>query len=181
MLKTRRQRSFWARIKLSMIISRPEGHDLHKQFNPAFFYLLNWFQTSLRTKLAGFSFDIYIYYINATVLIYCFICQLFPSLNCQRASPQWLSLAAWEWIYTLSEKVSTSHLIFFNIFFIFFNLSPLSTLSGFVSVRHGAWYHCLIVLCDTEPGIIVSFYLRKGENINLYLGIYMVKYLLHLY
>ena len=57
MLKTRRQRSFWARIKLSMIISIPRRVMIFINCSKPAEYLLNWFTIESREPgLAGCVF-----------------------------------------------------------------------------------------------------------------------------
>ena len=52
MLKTRRQRSFWARIKLSMIISKDRSPMISQIIWPdQFLFLLNWLGVSFDIKL----------------------------------------------------------------------------------------------------------------------------------
>ena len=80
MLKTRRQRSFWARIKLSMIISIPRRVMIfiNSSNQLKIFAELIYNRTS-RTEVRGLCF----YGKNTKKLF----SQLFPSLICQRAAP----------------------------------------------------------------------------------------------
>ena len=138
MLKTRRQRSFWARIKLSMIISKPRRALISFSSSTQLLFIsLNWFTIKFQR-----TWNLRVCFWHKTYKKYWLYSQLFPSLLCQTTfcCVSQLTVATVNRnIYPITKSVNTYSNFFWKIFNFFSLFCFFYVFNCFYRILRGLW------------------------------------------